>query len=195
MTYYVIPKSGDGLTAATAFAPKYCRSLSADGITTAASMDYGREALFVIGANLTSAEIASLIANPDVLAIPPLANLVAAGAVANVQNKLEAVNLPADWVTSLLTWQQVLARVLRLVVLMQRFNGFFGRLFATGITLDSRINQIPATPRAALNQAAQSLGADTSTILGTILIRAALVIVADQLYPAGLPFGDVMLTL
>lgn len=195
MRYYIVPKIGDGLSDLTPVRPKYT-DLGALGVGWNVgpwqAMDYGLENVFVAALNLDATQHATLSAQPDVLSVPsPITNTVSAAALTTVKTKLESANIPADWVTTALTYQQVLSRVLRIVLVMQRFRGIFGRLFAAGATLDTRINQLPANARQALTQAAQSMGADTSSIQGTTLIRAALVIVADQLEPGGMSFGGV----
>lgn len=195
MRYYVVPKIGDGLTPPTAFRPKYTDpgSLGAGwNVGPWSAMDYGLENVELVALNLDASQHSTLAAQTDVLSVPsPITNTVSALALNTVQTKLEAGNIPADWVTTAFTYRQVLSRVMRIVQFMQRFHGMFGRLFAGGATLDTRINQLPVNARTALATAAQSLGADTSSITGTTLIRQALVIVADQLFPAGLPFaGD-----
>lgn len=194
--FYVVPKIGTGATLDDAFRPKYVdhdsvqAGWNVDGRYQ--GMDYGLENVFLLALDVTGAEHTALTAQADVLAVPsPITDTVSALALNTVKTKLEAGNIPADWVTTSLTYQQVLARVIRLVQFMQRFHGLFGQLFAGGATLDTRINQLPVNARQALNQAAQSMGADTSSITGTTLIRAALVIVADQLFPSGAPFGGV----
>jgi hypothetical protein len=192
MRYYVVPRSGTGQFP-TPYEPKYFNQFAdPSALPFVGTMDYGLENVFLVAADLTPAQHTAVTANADVLAVPsPIDANVSALALPTVQAKLEAGNIPADWVTTAMTYQQVLSRVLRLVTLMQRFNGLFGRLFAGGATLDTRINQLPVNARNALVSAAQSLGADTSTIQGTTLLRTALVIVADQLFPSGLPFGGV----
>jgi len=189
--FYVVPKIGDGVTGATAFSPKYFAGpVNPSGLPFAGALDYGLEDLFLVVADLDAGQHTTLNANGDVLAVPSLANTVGA-ALATVQSKLEAKNVPADWVTAGMTYQQVLARVIRLVGLMQRFHGMFGRLFIGGLTLNSTISQIPAGARTRLATAAQSMGAVTTSITGATTIRAALVIVADQLQTGGLTFGGV----
>lgn len=194
--FYVVPRIGTGATPADAFRPKYSDpdALGAGyNVSPWSALDYGLENVFLFAATVDASEHALLNAQTDVLAIPsPISSTVSALALNTVQTKLEAGNIPADWVTTAFTYQQVLSRVLRIVEFMQRFRGIFGRLFAGGATLDTRINQLPQNARQALADAAASMGADTSTILGTTLIRAALVIVADQLEPSGINFGGVV---
>jgi hypothetical protein len=189
--YYAVPKIGDGLTILTAFVPKYFRSPQDPTAPIALSqMDYGLENIYLVAADVDATQHTALTANSDVLSMPiPIENNVSALALGVIQTKYEAGNLPAQWVTTALTYRQVLALTLRLVQLMQRFHGMFGRLFIGGLTLDSRVNQIPAGARTQLAEAAQSMGADTSSIVGTTLIREALVICAQQLFPQGITFG------
>lgn len=196
--YYLIPKTGDGLSMTTAFRPKYVdhdaigAGWNVDGRWT--GMDYGLEAVFLVAMDLTAGEQTSMAAQADVVAVPtPLSTQVSGAGVTRAQTVLEAINLPADWITTSLTWQQVLTRVARIIQIMQRFHGLFGRLFQGGLTLDSTISQIPAGQRTRLAQAAVTFGADTSSIVGATTIRAALVIVADQLFPSGIAFGGVNL--
>jgi len=191
MRYYVVPKVDSG--GIQGIFPKYTDPGALGvgwNVGPWQAMDYGLENVFMLALNLTAQDHTTLTSQPDVLAVPsPIDANVSALALNTIQTKLEAGNIPADWVTTALTYRQCLSRVLRIITFMQRFRGTFGQLFAGGATLDTRINQLPVNARTALTQAAQSMGADVSTITGTTLIRAALVIVADQILPGGLPFG------
>jgi len=184
MRFYLLPKIGDGLSVATAFRPKY---VSGGGIAgTYTSMDYGAEDLMLVAANVTPAEHTAIAANVDVLAVP--ANLdanVSALALTTIQDELEAANLPADWVTTELTYRQVLKGVATLVLINQRYQGLFGRLFTTGITLDLRWNELTVQMRANLKAVADSFmpPLDTSAVTNTTTLRHMLKIVADQLPP------------
>jgi hypothetical protein len=156
------------------------------------AIDYGLEDVFVVACDLDQTNHQTLAGQADVLAIPsPITNLITAGALPTVQAKLEAGNIPAHYVTTAFTYQQVMATSLRIVTIMQRFRGLFGQLFTGGVTLDTTIGALPTNARQALAQAAQELGADTSGITGATLIREALVDVGNQTYPDGLSFGGV----
>ncbi len=194
MRYYVVPKVGTGAFN-DPFRPKYTNPNELGvgwNVGPFQSMPYGLENVFLLSVNLDATQHSTLAAQTDVLSVPnPISNTVSALARSTVKTKLEAGNIPADWVTTAMSYQQVLSRVIRLVLFMQRFSNIFGLVFDAGATLDTRINQLTVNARQALNQAAQSMGADTSSIQGTTLIRAALVIVADQLFTSGIPFGDI----
>jgi|ERR1043166_6561682 hypothetical protein len=194
LRYYTVPKIGDGIT--TPFRPKYTDvgALGAGwNVGSWSGMDYGLEGVYLLALNLVAADHTTLAAQADVLAVPtPITDLITAGAATIIKTKLEAVNIPADWVTTALTYQQMLARVLRIVLILQRFHTLFGKLFQGGATLDTTIGALPVNARTALNNAAQQLGADTSSVTGATPIRTALVIVADQLVPSGLSFAGAM---
>jgi hypothetical protein len=192
MRYYAVPNEGNGVTPATARHPKYF--ISAAGmplLTWTSRFYYGLEDLWVVAADLAAGDHTALVANSDVLAVPPtLTNTISANALNTLKIRLESINMPGQWLTTALTWREMLALVLRMMQFMQRFHGLFGRLFAGGLTLDTQINQIPINARNNLRDAAQAMGADTSSIVGTTLVREALVIVCNQLFPTGIPFGD-----
>lgn len=191
MRYYVVPKINNGDV--RGIHPKYTDqgALGAGwNVGPWQAMDYGLENVFVVAMDLTAQNHTTLMAQPDVLGVPsPIDATVSAQALNTVQTKLEAGNIPADWVTTAMTYRQVMSRVLRIITFMQRYRGIFGQLFAAGATLDTRVNQIPVNARNALTAAAVSFGANTTGIGGTTLLRQALVIVADQLLPGGLAFG------
>jgi hypothetical protein len=184
--FYLVPKIGDGITPFTAFRPKYTdrdsvqAGWNVDGRWT--SLDYGAEDAFLLSADLTAGEHTLLSALSDVITIPNLNSLVSSTAIATVKLKLEGANLPADWVTTELTYRQVITVVRKCISFMQRFRGLYqDRIFSGGITLDSRINQIPLEKRTRLADTATDLGLSVAGITGTTTIRKALVMLASQL--------------
>jgi hypothetical protein len=153
-------------------------------------MDYGAENLMLVAVDLTPAEFTQVNSNVDVLAVP--ANLdanVSALAVDTIQSKLEASNLPAEWVTTALTYRQVLGRVMRVIGVAQRYQALFGRIFSGAISLDTRMNQLTQAQRQRLLDVAADLGIDASSVGPTTTVRQVLRILADQLNPNGLVFG------
>lgn len=183
---YLVPKIGDGQSPDTAFRPKYTDldSLGAgwnlNGRWT--SLDYGAENLFMLVAQVTAEEHTLLNAQTDVLAVPDLDNQVSGPAIPVIESKLEAANLPGDWVNTSMTYRQVCKRVRKIVSFMQRYFGEYAdSIFAGGLTLDTRINQIPQARRQRMATVAGTLGLDTSGLGGTTTIRQALRILADQI--------------
>ena len=185
--FYLVPKIGDGLTPFTAFRPKYTGPNDlGPGISLAgrwSANDYGLEDCFLLCADVTTSEHTALNAQTDVLAVPLLLdNQVSALAVGTIQTKLEDLKLPAEWVTTALTYRQVVRRVRKIIAFVQRFRGLFGESpFVGGLTLDSQVNDIPQAKRQRLADTADDLGLDRSSITSTTTIRAALRILADQL--------------
>ena len=187
---YIVPVVGTGSSSHDARRPKYFASdangAGTTGIVTGdwSAMDYGFEPWMVVGANLSVSDDNLIVGEPDVFALPfDLAPTLTAQQVTNVQNKLEAINVPAGWVNTSLTWLQVVRTVLGMFSLIQRYAGIHGPngLFSGGVNLNSSINSLPAQVRQDFNTAATSLGLDTSEITGTTTVRAALKLLADQM--------------
>src|SRR5687767_9325292 len=158
--FYLIPRTTvTGGPGGSFFAPKYVHP--ADLNLPFSAMDYGRDGTFLVGCDVTPAQHTTIAANSDVTAIP--ANLDAAigtaGALTAVQNALEALRIPALWVTTAHTYRQVVGAVGRIFLLMQRFAGVYKRtFFEAGITLGTRMNQLTTGQRAALEDAISKLG-------------------------------------
>lgn len=185
MALFLSPKAGTGIYP-DAFRPKYIDPGSlGEGldITGWAAMDYGFEALFLVKADLTAAQRTALSAQTDVLVVPTnLDSTVSAAAINRIQTTLEAANLPAEWVTTSITYRQVLRRVRRIISFMQRWQGLFGdRVFVNGITLDTRWNQLSTETQQRLRAVAQDLNLDASSITNNSTLRQILRVVADQL--------------
>lgn len=183
---YIVPVIGDG-SKANARRPKYF----ADGTISASwsGMDYGFEPWMVVGADLSPADDAFVIGQPDGMALPlDLDTQMSAQGVTTVQTKLEAINIPADWVTTAWTWRAMTREVLAMCSILQRFNGVHGntRMFGGAVTLDSTIGSLSVAVRNDLITTATSLGLDTGGITGPTLIRTAWKALADQMQ--GQPF-------
>lgn len=187
---YIVPVVGAGLIKGDARRPKYFLS-AADGTGTAgvvplgwSAMDYGFEPWMVVGADLSVSDDNLIIGEPDAFAVPfDLAQTLSSAQVTGVQAKLEAINVPAGWVTTSLTWLTVVRTVLGMFTLMQRYAGMHGAngLFSGIVNLNSTVSSLAAGVRQDFLAAATSLGLDTSGILGTTTIRQALKLLADQL--------------
>jgi hypothetical protein len=201
MRYYLVPKLQD--TTSFPFPVNRAKYMFAGdlGPTWAPgayqSMDYGAEALFLVAADLTPADHTTLTSQPDVIAIPsPIDTNVSAGALPTVQAKLEAADIPGNWVTTAHTYRQVLKAIVRAIAFNQRYNGlnaekFFSLTDKLGnrITLDTQFNQLTAAEKTKLQNVATDLGLDTSGVVSTTTVRQILINVAGQLFPNGVPFG------
>lgn len=185
VAFFLAPKLGTGQYP-DAFRPKYTDpgSLGAgNDLTGWVAMDYGFESAFLVVAPVTAAQRTALSAQADTLVVPAnLDNTISALALSTIQTKLEALNLPGNWITSGMTYRQAVKGARRVISFMQRWQGLFGeRLFGGTVTLDTRINQLTATQRQRLNTVAADLNLDTSGITNTTTLRQALKAIADQL--------------
>lgn len=184
--FYVVPKIGAG-TEEDPIRPKYI----ADAGISHASMDYGLEDTHLVGAEVTDAQHTLLAAQLDVIAIPAdLDSLIGLSALPVVQQALEGLYVPADWVTTSHSYRDVVRLVGKLFQYMQRFQGReMRKFFEGGITLDTRVNQLTQAQRTAMLDAATDLGLDTSGVTMTMTLRMALKLVVDQL-PSFNLFGE-----
>jgi hypothetical protein len=186
VTFALVPKVGNGLTPATAFRPKYTdpgalgENLDLVGWSM---MDYGLESVVLMRVVTTSAQRTALQSQIDTLVVPNnLDSQISALALTNLSNKLESVNLPAHWISAGMTYRQILRGFRRVITFMQRWRGIIGtRLFAAGVTLDTRLNQLTTQQRQHLANVADSFNLDRSAIVTTMTIREALKLLADQL--------------
>jgi hypothetical protein len=187
---YIVPKLGNG-SFLNPYRAKYITKAPSDlasSILIASPLkevyEYMNEPAFFVVADATVEEHTALSAQPDVVALP--ANLdapISAAALPTVQAKLEALKFPSTWVTTDHTYRQVLQVVARLCTLSQWWSDLFPgqRMFPVGTTLDTRINQMPASWRQQWQALAAQRGLDISTVSGTTLLRNALRIVVPQI--------------
>lgn len=94
---------------------------------------------------------------------------------------MEALHIPAGWITVNHTYHEIMRKMCGLFQLAQRYQGkYVAKLIDTGYDLDTLIQDLPVTVRLHLSVAAEELGWDTSSILGTWTVRQALGYLADQ---------------
>lgn len=170
--------------------PKY---FAAPGQTAAPGLEgvnfvgspYGREDVMVVAVNVTPAQHTVLADETDVLALPPdVTQNISALALTTVQNALENLKLPAQWVTTANTYQEVLHAVLAIFQFAQKFNEFTGLSpFAGNVTLDTTYGQLGQTAKQGLQDTAAWFHLDTSGITGSTKIRTILKSIADQMPP------------
>ncbi len=181
---YIIPIVGTGVQG-DPYRPKYI----SDYAIAWGAMDYENHGYMLVGADVDDATHASIAGNADAYAIP--ANLDATltmGQVTAVHDKLEAINLPADWITTAFTWRQILRLVSAILCLARRFNALDSaladnlreKIFSSGITLDTRFNALPTAKRNKLITMGQSFGFDTTGLSGTNTLRVILRNLAQQ---------------
>ena len=179
LRFYVIPRVGTG-TREEPFIPSYVKEL---GITEVGAVDYGLEDTYLVGANVTPEQHSALAENLDVVSIPlNLDANVTLTALPRVQEALEGLHVPSDWVTTNHTYRDVIRVVGKLFKFMQWFNGTHARkFFESEVTLDTRVNQLTQAQRNAILNVATAHGIDTSEVTGTMLLRRVLRIIFQQM--------------
>jgi hypothetical protein len=169
MSFFIIPMEGAG-TEADPRREKYVPALGVDR----AIVDHDDNA--VVWANTTPEQDAALALNADVIVVPPLDNEVA---VVATQNALEALNIPAQWITAGMTYREVLRVIVGMAQLIQRCDGLGVRFRLAG-NMDRTMASLAANVRQVLSDASDSLGLDRSEIVGTTTVRQALRILGKQ---------------
>jgi hypothetical protein len=174
--YYLVPKAGTGVVA-DPYRPAYVGDLGVPW----QGMDYGLEPVFLVRADVTTPQHNGIVANADADAFPANLENTVGSNLATVSAQLEAKGIPGDWVTAGMTFRAVLRWVARLFCIAQRLNGRARLRLLSEQTLDSTVGDLSAARRQALNDAAQSLGLDTSSITLAMTIRQALKILGNQI--------------
>ncbi len=156
-------------------------------------MDYGLEAVMLIAADIQAADHTTISANADVVSIPANidANLTAAG-VTQTKAALEAINIPAEWVTTALTYRQVLKQVAKVFQFFQRLHGLgAGQVFTGGVNADTVFSSLPQAAKLSLSAAADSFGFDKTTVSGSSTLRQIFKAMADQ-FSGSINFGGAL---
>ncbi len=182
--FYLVPKVGTGIPGDNdPYRPKYFLDALGRGVIAGqvSSMDYGLEPVFLVAADVTPADHATLIANTDVVALP--ANLDAAVGVnlATVTAKVDALGFPSDWVSAVTTYRQIVRVLTQCIQFAQRLHGQENvRMLPVGITLNSRVSDLSPAQRQRLANVIGTFGGTASEITGAMTLRAALKTLADQ---------------
>jgi len=179
MSFFIVPIEGSG-TKADPRRPKYIPALGVQW----AMCDLDEAA--IVWAATSPAQDTAVEANADATLIPALQTLVN---VAQTQTALEALNIPAQWVTSAMTYRTVLRVVVGIAQFIQRTDGLGQKLTLAG-RLDLTMAQIPVAIRDALIAAADSMNIDRSEITGTTTVREALRNLGEQFARRRVLIGD-----
>lgn len=178
MSFYILPMAGTGALA-DPFRPKY--SLGATWQWVPTPREWG-----IAWADSTPAEQAALALNADVIVVPALDNTIALTAT---KNALEALNVPAQWLTAGMTYRTVLRVLVGIASYIQRCDGL-GQVVTLAGNLDRTFSSLSAGVRNTLSAAADSLGLDRTGISGTTTLREALRIIGQQFAQRGVALGD-----
>jgi hypothetical protein len=174
--------------------PKYLKwRQNPDGVDVRwKAMDYGLMPTMLLVADVTQEQHDLAAAQPDIITIPPdIDGAISPQALPLVVDALEALHIPAGWVTTAHTYRDVMRPTAHLFQLAQRYHGRTARrLIEAGYNLDTLIGDLPVNVLQSLNETAQSLGWDTSEIQASWRLRQALRHLAQQWGEAPVLFGD-----
>lgn len=136
--------------------------------------EYGYEGwIFVAPYGISAADDLTLRGFADAYGLPTdLDAFLTPAQVAVVQQKLEAINLPALWIDTTWTWRLALRVAFGMVRLMRRFHDRHGpvKFFGGSVTLATTFGSLPAAVRTNLIWAADSLELDrTGANAGTTI--------------------------
>jgi hypothetical protein len=187
--FYVLPLVETTLNGNIYRSPKYFQG--SRGIQTATAglenihydiIDYGFQPVCILGADMLAAQHTILSAQPDVLSVPlNIDNSLTAGAVTTVQNFLETLHIPANWVTTVLTYRDVLRQVGQLFYFMQRLHSKLPiKLFDGTVTLSNTFGSLSTTVQQALIDTATSFGFSTSGLTAGTTLRQILKALANN---------------
>ena len=175
---YIVPIIGAGIKGDPR-RPKYISALALDFT----AQDYGVEAVMVVACDTSDSQHTSIVANPDVIPLNDnLDDPISLVNLSALKTGLNTLRIPAAWLDTTISHRRLGRFILALFALFQRLQGAGINTFG-GVTLSTKINQLAANVRNALNDAAVGLGFDTSGITGNMTLGEALKLLADQSGP------------
>jgi hypothetical protein len=180
-----MPMVGTGLTHEDARRPLYKDSIFTPNAVPWAMFDFGVRQVCLLAATTTDPIHVSLIANADVYAFPDgfEAGVLTVGTNATaLTNTLEnTFSIPAQWVSSQLTYAAVAHTVGAMFQFLQRLNGMIGNIdpFA-GATLNTQLRNLAPGIGQAIIDAGASFGWDMSGISNQTTLRVGIKYMADQ---------------
>ena len=179
---FVLPVVGSGSSRLDPRRPKYVVEEPALAGVPWAMMDYGHHPGCLLAADVTNQQRNLLSGKADVALVPLNLDTTVGANLTATQNVLEALHVPALWVTASDTWRVVVRTVGGLFQFAQRYAGLTDGqdLLPAGVNLNLTMADVPQARRDAIQATAESFGYDTSAITGATTIRAALKILGDQ---------------
>lgn len=168
MRIYLMPLSGAG-TYKDPRLPKYSTSFNSGW----SMLPYGPEPYCIVASDTNNTVHTNITANSDVRAFPDdLDSTLTGGARTQIVNTLEAGSVPAQWVTTGMTYRTVLRRLSGIFQMLQNVNGRGFRFLQAA--LDDPLSSLPLNVRTAMQAAATTLNLDTSGITLSQTLRTVL---------------------
>lgn len=147
-------------------------------------MDFGFQPTALVCVDVNDTQHTALSGQSDVITIPTNLDNTIGGALTQVQDALETLKFPSEWVTSGHTYREVLRMVTGALRVAQRVHGILGtngNLFPSGVTLNTEYQDLNSGVKSALVQVAQEKNIDYSSLSPTSTLRAILRTFGTQL--------------
>lgn len=191
----LVPVVGTGIGSASARRPKYFADGGLPTRVEWGGTDYGFEPWMIVSADLDAGNVTFLQAQADASLIPEaLDATLSAGQVTATQTYLEAMHLPAEWVTTAFTWRTVIRTVLGVFRFMARYAAVYAQatgstapIFTGGVDLTRTVGSLALPVRTALSDTSDQLGLDRSGVTGATTLRQLLRDIGAQM--AAVPQG------
>lgn len=187
---YIIPEVTDARGVLVA---KYLDSLGPSGAI--GQMRYGFQPIRLVGADFTTEQDASLVANPDVYAFPfNLQATVGGGGVQAARNAHEIVLIPAQWINGNMIWMEVAHTDAGMFQYMNRLKTYLPGVFLdSGAKLNAQWSTLPVNVQEAIVACAESFGYSTSFISNNTQVRVILENFANAWGEAPIFVGPIVL--
>jgi hypothetical protein len=136
-----------------------------------------------VPAEITAAAHQELVDAADAFVLPENLDVQIGVNLLTVQNALESMELPADWIVATMTYRRVLKLVWATIQLFRRVAGIMNTtvpFIAGAVTLETQFQDIPLAGRTALLQVRDEEGIDDSELSSTSTLRQIIKTYADQ---------------
>lgn len=153
---------------------------------------YGLNNVMLIMAPMTDAQHTLLSSKSDVISFPlDLTKNLTSAAITNVTPKLEAFNIPVDWLSTSLTYKQALRRICRMFKVFRRLHErFTQKIFDPGFGLNSQYKDFSALTKNHLLGIALEFNIDLTQYDNTTTIREIVKVLMNAQSGDSWPAGD-----
>lgn len=137
------------------------------------SIIYGLNGVALIRTDIDPDQDELLSSKPDVITFPEvLTNNIPQNVIDNVVPKLEAYNVPMDWLDTSFTYLEALKKIARIFKVFRRLHGkFHNKIFDQGFSLNSQFKDFSSATKSNLIDIAVEYNVDLTQYSNTTTIR------------------------
>lgn len=148
-------------------------------LSNSSAIHYGPEPYCIVISDVDATQHSNVMANADVRVVPQdLDTTITAGQRTTIVSTLEAASIPAQWVTTGMTYRTFVRRLAGIFSVTQGVHGKKFRLLQAA--LDDPLSTLSANARQALQDIAAVQQLDASGITGSTTLREALTTLCAQ---------------